>query len=57
MRFIMRFITTTGLALAMSALTLSQPAAGVIIGGTRSFLMGLKKKRQSASITLTVRLI
>jgi P pilus assembly chaperone PapD len=48
MRFIMRFIRTAGLALALSALTLATANAGVIIGGTGSFLMGLKKKRQSA---------
>lgn len=45
----MRFITTTGLALAMSALTLSTASAGVIIGGTRLIFDGAKKE---ASISI-----
>lgn len=39
----MRFITTTGLAMALLPLTLTSVSAGVIIGGTRIILMGLKR--------------
>ena len=45
----MRFITTTGLALALSALTLTTANAGVIIGGTRLIFDGAKKE---ASISI-----
>ena len=45
----MRFITTTGLALALSALTLTTANAGVIIGGTRLIVDGAKKE---ASISI-----
>ena len=43
MRFTMRFINTTGLAVALSALTLSTAQAGVIIGGTRIIFDGTKR--------------
>lgn len=42
----MRFINTTGLVVALSALTLSTAQAGVIIGGTRIIFDGTKKRRQ-----------
>lgn len=42
----MRFITTTGLAMALLPLTLTSASAGVIIGGTRVIFDGLKKRRQ-----------
>jgi len=45
----MRFINTTGLAVALSALTLSTAQAGVIIGGTRIIFDGTKKE---ASISI-----
>lgn len=45
----MRFITTTGLALTLSALTLTTANAGVIIGGTRLIFDGAKKE---ASISI-----
>ena len=45
----MRFITTTGLSLALSALTLTTANAGVIIGGTRLIFDGAKKE---ASISI-----
>lgn len=46
----MRFIKTKGLALALSALTLTTAHAGVIIGGTRIIFDGAKKE---ASISIT----
>ncbi|QMR77984.1 molecular chaperone [Enterobacter sp. RHBSTW-00175] len=46
----MRFITTAGLALALSALTLATANAGVIIGGTRLIFEGTKKE---ASINIS----
>ncbi len=45
----MRFINTTGLAVALSALTLTTANAGVIIGGTRLIFDGAKKE---ASISI-----
>ena len=46
----MRFITTTGLAMALLPLTLTSASAGVIIGGTRIIFDGAKKE---ASISIT----
>lgn len=46
----MRFITTTGLAMALLLLTLTSASAGVIIGGTRVIFDGAKKE---ASISIT----
>ena len=46
----MRFITTTGLAMALLPLTLTSVSAGVIIGGTRIIFDGTKKE---ASIGIT----
>mgnify|MGYP000905227170 FL=1 len=46
----MRFITTTGLAMALLPLTLTSASAGVIIGGTRVIFDGAKKE---ASINIT----
>jgi P pilus assembly protein, chaperone PapD len=46
----MRFITTTGLAMALLPLTLTSVSAGVIIGGTRIIFDGAKKE---ASIGIT----
>ena len=46
----MRFITTTGLAMALLPLTLTSVGAGVIIGGTRIIFDGTKKE---ASIGIT----
>ncbi|CZY20466.1 fimbrial biogenesis chaperone [Enterobacter hormaechei] len=46
----MRFITTTGLAMALLPLTLTSASAGVIIGGTRVIFDGAKKE---ASINVT----
>lgn len=46
----MRFITTTGLAMALLTLTLTSARAGVVIGGTRIIFDGAKKE---ASISIT----
>lgn len=46
----MRFITTTGLAMALLSLTLTSASAGVVIGGTRIIFDGAKKE---ASISIT----
>lgn len=46
----MRFITTTGLAMALLSLTLTSASAGVVIGGTRIIFDGEKKE---ASISIT----
>ncbi|HAZ0556190.1 fimbrial biogenesis chaperone [Enterobacter hormaechei] len=46
----MRFIMTTGLAMALLPLTLTSASAGVIIGGTRIIFDGAKKE---ASISIT----
>ena len=46
----MRFITTTGLAMALLPLTLTSASAGVVIGGTRIIFDGAKKE---ASISIT----
>ncbi|MDF3577248.1 fimbria/pilus periplasmic chaperone, partial [Enterobacter hormaechei] len=46
----MRFITTTGLVMALLPLTLTSASAGVIIGGTRVIFDGAKKE---ASINIT----
>ncbi len=45
----MRFITTTGLAMALLSLTLTSASAGVVIGGTRIIFDGAKKE---ASISI-----
>lgn len=46
----MRFIRTTGLAMALLPLTLTTANAGVIIGGTRVIFEGAKKE---ATINIT----
>lgn len=46
----MRFITTTGLAMALLTLTLTSARAGIVIGGTRIIFDGAKKE---ASISIT----
>lgn len=46
----MRFISTTGLAMALLTLTLTSARAGVVIGGTRIIFDGAKKE---ASISIT----